>query len=118
MTPTLRRLDLDFAAPVPRGHEVAWARLTHPDNKPGEILIDTTSGIVYCEDALRGLFLFATAATEPLRSAAQLRWQIGEQVAGRVAGATVSSVITGMARSTAIRTALFVDTAPAPPPYR
>lgn len=118
MSNSIRRLDLDFAAPVPRGHEIAWARLAQPDNKPGQILIDTTSGILYCEDALRGLFLFPTAASEPMRSASQLGWQVEEQVVGRVVGATVSSIITGMGRSTAIRTVLFVDTAPAPGPYR
>jgi hypothetical protein len=58
MGTSICRLDLDFAARVARGHDVAWARLVHPESEPGQILIDTTTGILYCQDAIRGLFLF------------------------------------------------------------
>lgn len=108
MSNTIRQLELAFAAPVARGHDVAWARLAHPEQARGEILIDSTSGVLYCEDAIRGLFLFPNAWAEPMRRASELGWRVEEHLTGRVEGATVSSIVTGVARSVAIRTALFV----------
>lgn len=110
------RLDLPFAAPVPRGHSVVLLRIQHADDgRAGTALIDATTGVVYCEESMFGLFAFATAASEPARVAQGLGWEIVEQLAGRAAGATVAT--SRSPREASVRTCLFLDTSEAPP-YR
>ncbi|MDX2093787.1 MAG: hypothetical protein SFX73_38480 [Kofleriaceae bacterium] len=110
------RLDLPFAAPVPRGNVVVFVRIEHPeDDRVGTALIDSTSGVVYCEESWFGLFVFPTAASEPARVARDRGWSVVEQVVGRVVGATLATSKTP--REAAVRTAVFVDTSDASP-YR
>ena len=102
---SMKPLDLPFAAPVPVGHDVAWARLGHDTGQTGDVLVDRTSGVIYCEDRIKFLFAFPTSATEPLARATQHGWRALESVAGRVVAAIVA---TGTSEP-AITTKLFVD---------
>jgi hypothetical protein len=110
------RVDLPFAAPVPRGHIVVLVQIQHTeDARVGTALIDSTSGVVYCEEEWFGLFVHAAAAREPARLARERGWDVTEQLVGHVVGATVAT--SKAAREASVRTCLFIDTS-STSPYR
>jgi len=110
-------LDLSFAAPVPRGNVVTFVRLQSPedDGRVCTALVDTTAGLVYCEEAWFGLFAFPAAASEPMSLPRERGWTVVEELVGRVVSATLATSKTP--REPAVRTRLFIDTS-STSPYR
>ena len=87
---TVSQLALPFAAPVPRGHEILYVRLMHPEaGTSGEVLVDLTHGIAYCAEPLRFLMAHPAVADDPLRVAREHRWSVEAEGTGRVVGAVV-----------------------------
>jgi len=111
------QLDLSFAALVPRGNVVTWVRLQSPDDEERvcTALVDTTAGVVYCEEAWFGLFAFPEAASEPLRLAREHGWNVIEELVGRVVSTTIATSKTP--REPSLRTRLYIDTS-STTPYR
>jgi hypothetical protein len=110
------RLDLSFAALATRGHQVVWMRVHQPEHDmTTDVVLDATSGTVYCDEKMFGLFAHAEAANDPLALATSRGWELQERLEGSVTCAVVAT--SSADRGASIRTTLFVDTS-VRSPYR
>lgn len=106
-----------LALPVPRGHEVTYVRMHHPEaGSAGEVLVDLTHGITYCAERLRFLLAHPGVADDPLRLAREHGWVIDTQGTGRVVGTVVATQHTRAEPS--VQTTLFVTPSTRSDPYR
>ena len=112
------RLDLPFAAPVPRGHDVGYATVSHPDaGLAGELLLfDRSAGVTYCQERMHAVLAHPQMVGDPFFGARAHGWKVEQQVLGRVLAAMVSTQ-PGRALP-ALRTTLFVELERSTQPYR
>ncbi len=108
-------LELPFVAAVPRGHEVLVAWLKSSPDATGEsaLVLDRTTGILYCDPSLWGpLGRDPRALHEPLAVLTRWSWVVTRSAAGIAAGAVV--VTTNRGDSNEAQTRLFVQSPAAP----
>jgi hypothetical protein len=86
--------ELPFIAPVPRNHEVLVATLRrspHSDTR-ASLVLDRTTGILYCSDALWGpLDRSPLALTDPIGVLTRFTWTVVQTSEGRCMGAMIST---------------------------
>jgi hypothetical protein len=90
--------ELPFLAPVPRGHEVLVATLRRsPDSdQRASLVLDRTTGVLYCGEPLWGpLDRTPLALTDPIGVLTRFTWTVIQRDEGRVMGAMISSASTG-----------------------
>jgi len=89
----VEHLQLSFLAPVPRGHQVLYARLRMgPDSGTlASFVHDLTSGVVYCDRRLAGPLGSVAAMEDPLGVLGGFSWSLEKRVAGRVSGVVCSA---------------------------
>lgn len=111
-------VEVDFVAPVPRGHEVHVATVSHPElGRTAFLVHDRTAGVVYGGPTTQGpLAQDVVAATaDPVRALARYAWQVVESFAGVSVGALVTTSNHG--DSNVAVTRLVIEAGPATP-YR
>ena len=95
-------VELAFLAPIPRGHEVSVSMLRREPESDvvTTLVVDRTSGIVYCGEMVWGLLeAHDLALTNPLAALTRHAWRVESTTEGCVAGAMVSTTSTGRAQT-------------------
>jgi hypothetical protein len=117
-SPRMEIINVEFAAMVPRGHEVVVAKFRSTvENKFVDIVIDTTANVVYCDDRGWGpLIQIPQAIDDPISAFQRWSWALIEQTKGTVSGAIVSTRDDG--DSNHARTRIFIEPSTSAGPFR
>ncbi len=111
-------LEVEFVAPVPRGHEVHVITLTHDElGRTAQLVHDRTAGVVYGGTVTAGPLArdVAFACADPASHLARFSWKVTQRDVGVAQGALVTTSNHGEVNVAVTR--LVLEPGPASP-YR